>query len=115
MRAQPVFYYDGDCGFCQACALKLAQLAPQVAVEPATPSDEGLARVVRAEITDHALYTTGLRLYRGNAAIGMALRQHGRSLGVRTLGLACLLPGAGIVYRWVARNRRHISRLLRLR
>ncbi|WKD60367.1 hypothetical protein CCICO_01565 [Corynebacterium ciconiae DSM 44920] len=114
MRARPVFYYDGDCGFCRASAIKLAQLAPEVAVEPASPTDEDLAKVVRTEITDHALYATGLRLYRGNKAIGMALRQHGRSLGARVLGMACLLPGAGVVYRWVARNRSLTSRLLRL-
>lgn len=112
MDEQPQFFYDSGCGFCRTSARTLQRWAPSVRFMPASPDDTHLPPLVRSEITRHAMLIDAHTCHRGHAAIACTLRGYGRSPVLRFLGRLCLLPGAGVVYRWVARNRSTLSRVL---
>ena len=109
LRTLPVLVYDGDCGICtRLAAFTRRRVRPQVAIRAWQDLDlehYGLT----AEQCDEALrlVDTQGRVHTAQDAVAGVLR-----LGAppwRPLGAVLSSPGvnalAGVVYRWVARNR----------
>lgn len=141
-KPSAVFFFDGDCGFCQwsaehlrrICAGEGGDSAP-MRIEPAwkdaAPSDvaphierfavyrsawdesaEGAESAESAEDAGEARPT----VYLGHKAIGTALRRHGRRklwrLAGRVLSFRPLSPLFRAVYRLVANNRHRFGPLV---
>ncbi|APT92034.1 hypothetical protein CPHO_03005 [Corynebacterium phocae] len=105
------FYFDPDCGFCQASARVLQRWCrPELQVTGGTPSDPA---AVTAEIRRHAVYSNGGHYFFGHAAIAHCLQDAGASWMARALGRLAGLPVIPRLLYWaVARNRARLSRLL---
>jgi predicted DCC family thiol-disulfide oxidoreductase YuxK len=104
---QPVVVYDGDCGICEASGRWIIAHIP--AVDVVSHHQYGLAHI------GSVWFVTDSGRLEGAEAISAILKL--ANAGVyRTIGVVIGLPGvlfiAGLVYSLIARNRRHISRLL---
>jgi len=104
---QPVVVYDGDCGICEASAGWITGHIPNVDV--VSHHQYGLTHI------GAVWFVTDAGRLEGAVAVS-AILQLADSWMYRTLGVIIGLPGvrfiAGLVYSLVARNRKHISRLL---
>ena len=104
---KPVVVYDGDCGICEASARWIISHIPSVDV--VSHHQYGLAHI------GSVWFVTDNGRLEGAAAVSAILKS-ADSLRYRSIGIFIGLPGvlfiAGLVYSLVARNRRHISRLL---
>jgi predicted DCC family thiol-disulfide oxidoreductase YuxK len=103
----PVVVYDGDCGICEASARWILAHVP--AVDVVSHHQYGLTHIGSVWfVTDNG------RLEGARAVSAILKSADSRLYG--TIGVVIGLPGvffiAGLVYSLVARNRRHISRLL---
>lgn len=112
-----VFYFDGDCGFCERCAQLLRLLVDaHLSVLPAYHQDAGLPVEVVSEIETHAVAELGGEFFYGHEAIGQSLRVRGKFSVIRLIGnLLCIKTLArfwGWVYQIVARNRHQLNRLV---
>lgn len=132
-KPSAVFFFDGDCGFCQWSAEHLRRIcagaggdSAPMRIEPAwkdaAPSD------VAPHIERFAVYRSAWdegaedagearpAVYLGHKAIGTALRCHGRTtlwrLAGRVLCLRPLSPLLRAVYRLVANNRHRLGPLV---
>lgn len=107
---KPVVVYDGDCGICEASASWLMCHVPTAEVK--SHHQYGLSHI------DSVWFVTDKGQLEGVAAIS-AMLQFANARIYRAIGVVLGLPVvsfiAGLVYSLVARNRRHISRLLRVR
>jgi predicted DCC family thiol-disulfide oxidoreductase YuxK len=104
---KPVVVYDGDCGICEASARWILAHVPSLDV--VSHHQYGLTHI------GSVWFVTDNGRLEGAAAVSAILKS--ATSGVyRAIGVAIGLPGvlfiAGLVYSLVARNRRHISRLL---
>jgi predicted DCC family thiol-disulfide oxidoreductase YuxK len=104
---QPVVVYDGDCGICEASAGWIIAHIPVVDV--ASHHQYGLTHI------GSVWFVTDNGRLEGAAAISAILKLANARV-YRAIGVVIGLPGvlfiAGLVYSLIARNRRHISRLL---
>jgi predicted DCC family thiol-disulfide oxidoreductase YuxK len=104
---QPVVVYDGDCGICEASARWILACIPSVDV--VSHHQYGLTHI------GSVWFVTDNGRLEGAAAVSAILKS-ATSRVYRAIGFTIGLPGvlfvAGLVYSVVARNRRHISRLL---
>lgn len=104
---QPVVVYDGDCGICEASAGWILTHIPSVDV--VSHHQYGLTHI------GAVWFVTDDGRLEGAPAVS-AILQLADSRVFRAIGFVIGLPGmnfvAGIVYALIARNRRHISRLL---
>jgi len=104
---KPVVVYDGDCGICEASGRWIIAHIP--AVDVVSHHQYGLAYI------GSVWFVTDNGRLEGAAAVSAILKS-ADSLLYRSIGIFIGLPGvlfiAGLVYSLVARNRRHISRLL---
>ncbi|MBO0868023.1 MAG: DUF393 domain-containing protein [Micromonosporaceae bacterium] len=111
--AAAVFLFDGDCGFCSACARLLQRHIPtRAAVQPYQAVDLAKLGVTEAECEESVQWVTEDGHVSGPVAIGRLMRDAtgGRwPAGWRLLGWLLLhrpvTPVAWAVYRWVSRNR----------
>lgn len=110
-----VLVYDGDCGMCTRSASLVTsriRLSPDDFEVVAYQDADLLALGLTVEQCDEALRWVGPdgRVSSAQDAVARTLLA-GRP-GVRPLGLLLLTPGvnsmAGVVYRWVARNRHRL-------
>jgi predicted DCC family thiol-disulfide oxidoreductase YuxK len=112
---RPVLVFDGDCGMCTRSAeLAARRFRPSpdaFDISPAQRLDLGALGLTVAEC-DAALQWVGAdgRVSSGQDAVARMLLAS--RPWARPLGALLLLPGvntlAGIVYRWVARNRHRL-------
>jgi predicted DCC family thiol-disulfide oxidoreductase YuxK len=104
---QPVVVYDGDCGICEASARWI--LTHVTSVDVVSHHQYGLTHI------GSVWFVTANGRLEGAAAVSAILKS-ADARAYRTIGVLIGLPGvlfiAGLVYSLVARNRRHISRLL---
>ena len=104
---QPVVVYDGDCGICEASARWIIARVPSVDV--VSHHQYGLTHL------GSVWFVTDNGRLEGAAAVSAILKSASSGL-YRSIGVVIGLPGvliiAGLVYSLIARNRRHISRLL---
>ena len=102
-----VVVYDGDCGICEASARWI--LAHATAVDVVSHHQYGLDHI------GSVWFVTDNGRLEGAAAVSAILKS-ADARAYRAIGVVIGLPGvlfiAGLVYSLVARNRRHISRLL---
>jgi predicted DCC family thiol-disulfide oxidoreductase YuxK len=106
---RPVLIYDGDCGICtRLVGLAGRLLRPTAWLRAAQQLDLAVYGLT-ADECDRALQFVAAdgRVYAAQDAVSQLLLHSG---GIwRPVGLALRLPGvnalAGVVYRWVARNR----------
>jgi predicted DCC family thiol-disulfide oxidoreductase YuxK len=109
-RTQDVVVYDGDCGICEASARWITSHVPGLRV--VSHLAHGLDRI------DAVLFVTTNATLEGSVAVAAILRR-ARSRFLRMVGAVMGLPGvrrvASVVYSLIARNRRHLSRMLGLR
>jgi predicted DCC family thiol-disulfide oxidoreductase YuxK len=105
---QPVFLFDGDCGFCSACAAFVHRWIPTRAlVVPWQLTDVAALELTPDECDAAVQWVDGDYRAAGPAAIAALLRDsrwYWRSVG-RVLGLRRALAVGWPVYRWVSRNR----------
>jgi predicted DCC family thiol-disulfide oxidoreductase YuxK len=104
---QPVVVYDGDCGICEASAGWIITHVPSAGV--VSHHQYGLTHI------GSVWFVTDNGRLEGAIAVSAILKS--ATSGVyRAVGVVIGLPGvrsiAQVVYSLVARNRRHISRLL---
>lgn len=112
-----VFYFDGDCGFCERCAQLLGLLVDaRLSVLPVYRRGSGFPVQVVSEIETHAVAELGGEFFYGHEAIGQTLRAHGRCAAIRLIGnLLCINvmgPLWGWGYQLIARNRHRLSRIV---
>ena len=104
---KPVVVYDGDCGICEASARWIIAHIPSVDV--VSHHQYGLAHIGSVWFVSDAGRLEG-------AMAVSAILKSANSWTYRAIGVLIGLPGvrsiAAVVYSLVARNRRHISRLL---
>ena len=104
---KPVVVYDGDCGICEASARWI--LAHATVLDVVSHHQYGLAHI------GSVWFVTDNGRLEGAAAVSAILKS-ADARAYRAIGVVIGLPGvlfiAGLVYSLVARNRRHISRLL---
>jgi predicted DCC family thiol-disulfide oxidoreductase YuxK len=104
---KPVVVYDGDCGICEASARWIIAHIP--AVDVVSHHQYGLAHI------GSVWYVSDVGRLEGAIAVSAILKSTDSGV-YRVIGVVIGLPGvrsiAQIVYSLVARNRRHISRLL---
>ena len=102
-----VVVYDGDCGICEASARWI--LAHVTTVDVVSHHQYGLDHI------GSVWFVTDNGRLEGAAAVSAILKS-ADARAYRAIGVVIGLPGvlfiAGLVYSLVARNRRHISRLL---
>jgi predicted DCC family thiol-disulfide oxidoreductase YuxK len=106
---RPVLLYDGDCGICTRLAgFVVRRLRPRYAVSAYQDADLPTYGLTAAQC-DAALQFADAagRAHAAQNAVARLLLA--AAPGWRPLGALLLLPGvnqlAGLVYRWVARNR----------
>jgi hypothetical protein len=108
--------YDGDCGFCTRCASWVGARAHDVEVVPWQQLDLARVGLTEEQVRAAAYWVDGPTVEGGERAVALALIACGR--GYAVLGRGLLLPGvrrvAGVGYRYVARHRGRVSRILRL-
>ena len=104
---QPVVVYDGDCGICEASGRWIIAHIP--AVDVVSHHQYGLTHI------GSVWFVTDNGRLEGAIAISAILKLADARV-YRAICVVIWLPGvlfvAGLVYSLVARNRRHISRLL---
>ena len=104
---KPVVVYDGDCGICEASARWIIAHIP--AVDVVSHHQYGLAHI------GSVWYVSDVGRLEGAIAVSTILKS-ANARAYRAIGVVIGLPGvrsiAQVVYSLVARNRRHISRLL---
>jgi predicted DCC family thiol-disulfide oxidoreductase YuxK len=106
---RPVVIFDGDCGICTTLAGVIERrLRPPAAVQPWQRLDLAAYGLSAAECTEALQYVDADgRVYAGELAVSRLLRAS--RPWARPAGIVIGLPGvrsvAGVVYRWVARNR----------
>ncbi|MEU5280113.1 thiol-disulfide oxidoreductase DCC family protein [Streptomyces asoensis] len=111
--APPVLAYDGDCGFCQSSVDRIRGLAA-----PTLDAVPWQFLPVEATAPHLGRLDREILLLRGDTVLAGGSDALGRWLGTspsavyRTLGAVLRLPGvrlcAGVVYRWVSRNRHRL-------
>jgi len=113
MSDQPVLIYDGNCGFCRA-AVRFAQvrIKADLCVTAFQVSDLESLGVTRQRAAREVLWVAPDGQVSGGAqAVAKLLIAAGRPWA--GIGIAMQLPvlrvGASCSYRFVARNRRHLS------
>lgn len=109
---EPVFLFDGDCGFCTRCAMFLRRhVRTPARIVPWGAVDLAPLGVTAAECAQAVQYVSGDRVSAGPVAIADLLRTAGGRRGAvwRLLGWVlarrAVLVLAWPVYRWVARHR----------
>jgi hypothetical protein len=104
---KPVVVYDGDCGICEASARWIIAHIPSIDV--VSHHQYGLAHI------GSVWFVSGAGRLEGAMAVSAILKSANsgtyRAIGV-VIGLPVVRSIAAVVYSLVARNRRHISRLL---
>ncbi|GAA1474846.1 DCC1-like thiol-disulfide oxidoreductase family protein [Corynebacterium felinum] len=109
------FYYDADCGFCDASARVLQRLCPSIVVIPAW-SEGDFSQCVREHISTEAVAIVDHEPYFGHEAIGATLRAAGRLSFIRLAGnVLCagvLRPLWRRVYRSIALRRHQLGPLI---
>lgn len=130
MNPDITFYYDRDCGFCEASVTLLAKLS-RARMIGASPEDQSLPAEVRQRISAEAVAIipaeaavvepgakSGREFRYGHEAIGIALREGGTKALFRCAGTFLLFPPLtklwSFIYRAVAANRHKISAALGL-
>ena len=103
----PVVVYDGDCGICEASARWIIAHVPSIDV--VSPHQYGLAHIGSVWFVSDAGRLEGAMAV--SAILKSANSGTYRAIGV-VIGLPVVRSIAAVVYSLVARNRRHISRLL---
>jgi predicted DCC family thiol-disulfide oxidoreductase YuxK len=105
-----VVVYDGDCGICEASAGFIRKHIPNVDVM--SHHDYGVSYL------SSVWFVTNLRRYEGSTAVAAILKLSDKRI-LRTVGSLIALPGvrvvASAIYFVVAKNRRRISQLFRLK
>lgn len=131
---QGIFFYDGDCGFCQWSAEKLRALTGErLDVRPAwVGRSQGdlparVDREVQERIGREAVYWQAknagdvvvagkFEFFGGHRAIAYALKEHGRNGAIRLMGRLVAAPGVAFVakhiYAIVAANRHKLGPLV---
>jgi predicted DCC family thiol-disulfide oxidoreductase YuxK len=104
---KPVVVYDGDCGICEASARWIIAHIPSVDV--VSHHQYGLAHIGSVWFVSDAGRLEGAMAV--SAILKSANSGTYRAIGV-VIGLPVVRSIAAVVYSLVARNRRHISRLL---
>jgi predicted DCC family thiol-disulfide oxidoreductase YuxK len=104
---KPVVVYDGDCGICEASARWIIAHIPSVDV--VSHHQYGLAHIGSVWFVSDAGRLEGAMAV--SAILKSANSGTYRAIGV-VMGLPVVRSIAAVVYSLVARNRRHISRLL---
>jgi predicted DCC family thiol-disulfide oxidoreductase YuxK len=106
---RPVVIFDGDCGICTTLARVVeARLRPPAAVRPWQRLDLGAYGLTELQCAEALQYVDADgRVFAAEMAVARVL-QASRPWA-RPVGYVIALPGvrslAGVVYRWVARNR----------
>ena len=104
---QPVVVYDGDCGICEASARWIIAHIPSIDV--VSHHQYGLTYIGSVWFVSDAGRLEGAMAV--SAILKSANSGTYRAIGV-VIGLPVVRSIAAVVYSLVARNRRHISRLL---
>ena len=110
--ALPVMVFDGDCAFCSASvSWGRRRIRRMPATVPFQSADLAALRLTLEACTVAVQYVDrDARVYAAHDAVAAMLRDAGK--GWRVLGALLRVPGihwlAGVVYRWVARNRHRI-------
>jgi predicted DCC family thiol-disulfide oxidoreductase YuxK len=106
---RPVVIFDGDCAICTTLAGVIERrLRPPAAVAPWQRLDLAAYGLTDVQCTEALQYVDADgRVYAGELAVARLLRAS--RWWARPAGVVIELPGvrsvAGVVYRWVARNR----------
>jgi predicted DCC family thiol-disulfide oxidoreductase YuxK len=106
---RPVVVFDGDCAICTTLAGVIERrLRPPAAVQPWQRLDLAAYGLTEAQCLEALQYVDGDgKIYSGELAVARLLRAS--RPWARPAGWLIGLPGvrrvAGLVYRWVARNR----------
>ena len=106
---RPVVVFDGDCGICTTLAGVIERrLRPPAAVQPWQRLDLAAYGLTDLECIEALQYVdTDGTVYAAERAVARLLRAS--RPWARPAGIVLELPGirslAGVVYRWVARNR----------
>jgi predicted DCC family thiol-disulfide oxidoreductase YuxK len=106
---RPVVIFDGDCSICTTLAgVIVRRLRPPAAVQPWQRLDLGSYGLTDLECIEALQYVDADgRVYAAELAVAKLLRAS--RPWARPAGIVIELPGvrslAGVVYRWVARNR----------
>lgn len=108
----PVLIFDGDCAFCTRCVEWMRKrMRRQPAIEPWQRADLEYLGLSPAQCEEALQFVDRSgRVSSGERAVARVLIHAGR--GWKFLGALILVPGirhiAGLVYRWVARNRHRL-------
>lgn len=109
------FFYDRDCGLCQASAQILEKITRARTIA-AGPDDDTVPTIVRHTIDHAAIAHSGLQSYVGHRAIGAALRDGGKHSVIRLAGnillARALEPLWAKTYEYVATHRHTIGAAL---
>jgi predicted DCC family thiol-disulfide oxidoreductase YuxK len=106
---RPVVIFDGDCGICTTLAgVVERRLRPPAAVQPWQRLDLAAYGLTSVECTEALQYVDADgRVYAAELAVAQLLKAS--RPWARPAGYVIALPGvralAGVIYRWVARNR----------
>lgn len=116
MTPPPVtFFYDRDCGFCEASANLLSSLS-RANVVAATAQDTSLPTEVRSEIDTQAVAFDGEEYWYGHQAIGVTLQHNANQVLWRIAGSLLMFQPLSrpwsLAYRFVARHRGKLSTLV---
>jgi predicted DCC family thiol-disulfide oxidoreductase YuxK len=108
---RPLLIFDGNCGFCSACATWAQRRLKDADVVPGQRVDVAAYGLTARDVSAAAWWVDRAgRLHRGHRAIGKALQAFGGSW--RVLGWLCLRPpsswAAWAVYGLVARFRHRL-------
>jgi predicted DCC family thiol-disulfide oxidoreductase YuxK len=107
-RVTAVFLFDGDCGFCSACALFVERrITTRATVLPWQLADLAALGLTAAECDSAVQWVESTHRAAGPEAIAILLREsrwYWRGVG-RVLGWRPVLVFAWPVYEWVSRNR----------
>ena len=106
-ETRSVVVYDGDCGICEASARWV--MSHVASVDVVSHHQYGLTNI------DSVWFVTPNGRLEGAAAVSSILKsadsQLYRVIGT-AVGMPVILSAAGLIYKMVAQNRRHISRIL---
>ena len=106
-ETRSVVVYDGDCGICEASARWV--ISHVASVDVVSHHQYGLTNI------DSVWFVTSNGRLEGAAAVSSILKsadsQLYRAVGT-AVGMPVILSAAGLIYKMVAQNRRHISRIL---
>lgn len=105
---RPLLVFDGDCAFCTRCVRFIERrIARHPRIEPWQRLDLGSLGLSREQCESAVQWIDGDKRDSAHVAVARVLLHGGKGWAI--LGGALLLPGirqlAGVVYRWVAKNR----------